>query len=104
MSETGQPIEERATIRRAPKVPVFLVLGALLGFVVTLALVSAFPTDPKIGFPATFGYFLLYGIPAGLVVGGVVAVILDRIASRRAKSVVVQRVTADEDEPVDEAS
>ncbi len=100
MSDTkGSAVEERATIRRAPKVPVFLVLGALLGFVVTLILVSAFPSDPTIGFPATFGYFLLYGIPAGVVVGGVVAIVLDRVASRRARTVTVERVTADDEEP-----
>lgn len=74
-------------IRRAPRIPIFLILGALVGFIVTLALTSAFPTDPVVGFPATFGYFLLYGVPAGLVLGGVVALILDRLSNRRAKTV-----------------
>ena len=96
MSDTeGTTVQARVSIRRAPKVPVFLVLGALLGFIVTLALTASFPTDPKIGFPATFGYFLLYGVPAGVVLGGVVAIILDRISSRRAKSVTVEHVTVD---------
>lgn len=91
-------------IRRAPRIPVFLLLGALLGFIVTLALTSAFPTDPIIGFPATFGYFLLYGIPAGIVLGGVVALILDRSSVRRAKTVSMEHTIVDplpyDDEPV----
>ncbi|MES2171923.1 MAG: potassium transporter Trk [Actinomycetota bacterium] len=82
-------------IRRAPRIPVFLLLGALLGFVVTLILTASFPTDPTLGFPATFGYFLLYGVPAGVVIGATVGIVLDRISSRRAKNVVVERTLID---------
>jgi hypothetical protein len=82
-------------IRRAPRIPVFLILGALLGFIVTLALTSSFPTDPTVGFPATFGYFLLYGIPAGVVLGALVAIVLDRVSVRRAKTVSVEHTIVD---------
>jgi hypothetical protein len=91
----GTSVEATVTIRRAPRVPVFLILGALLGFVVTLALTASFPTDPTVGFPATFGYFLLYGVPAGVVVGALVAVVLDRISARRARTVTVEHTTVD---------
>jgi F0F1-type ATP synthase assembly protein I len=91
----GTSTEAEVTVRRAPKVPVFLILGALLGFFVTLILTSLFPTDPTVGFPATFGYFLLYGVPAGVVLGALVALLLDRISVRRAKRVTVEHTTVD---------
>ena len=78
-------------IRRAPKLPVFLVLGALLGFLVTLILTSQFKPDPHVGFLASFGYFLLYGIPAGVVVGALVGLVFDRVSIARARTVTVER-------------
>ncbi len=91
----GSSVQTEMRIRRAPRMSVFLILGALLGFIVTLILTASFPTDPQLGFPATFGYFLLYGVPAGVVIGAVVGVILDRASSRRAKNVIVERTLVD---------
>ena len=76
-------------IRRAPRFSVFLVLGALVGILVALILTASFPIDPRVGFGAVFGYFAIYGFVGGLLVGAVVALILDRVLSRRAKSVAV---------------
>ena len=77
--------EERTTvmIRRAPKFSVFVVVGALCGFLATLVLTSLFPTDPEVGFVASLGYFSLYGVPIGAVIGAVIALLFDRSASRR---------------------
>ncbi|MCU1412795.1 MAG: hypothetical protein JWN80_135 [Microbacteriaceae bacterium] len=91
----GATTQTEVRIRRAPRMSVFLILGALLGFIVTLILVASFPTDPTLGFPATFGYFLLYGVPAGVVIGATVGIILDRVSSRRAKTAVVERTLID---------
>jgi hypothetical protein len=91
--------QDNATMRRAPKMPVFLVVGAGLGAIVTFILTALYPSDPQVGFGALFGYFLLYGIPAGLVLGAVVGLILDRRSRRRATAVVVERESVDEPEP-----
>jgi len=88
-------VQTEVRIRRAPRIPVFLVLGALLGFVVTLGLTASFPTDPTVGFPATFGYFLLYGVPCGVVLGGLVAIILDRVSNGRTKTVSMEHTVVD---------
>jgi hypothetical protein len=88
-------VQTEVRIRRAPKVPVFLALGALFGAIVTLILTSAFPVDPTIGFPATVGYFMLYGIPAGAVLGALLALLLDRMSARRARNVTVEHTTVD---------
>jgi uncharacterized BrkB/YihY/UPF0761 family membrane protein len=81
--------EQRVRIRRAPKFSVFLVLGALVGILVSLILTSSFPIDPAVGFAATFGYFAIYGFVGGLLLGSVVALIFDRVLSRRARTVPV---------------
>ena len=85
-------------MRRAPKMPMFLVVGAGLGAIVTFILTALYPSDPQVGFGALFGYFLLYGIPAGLVLGAVVGLILDRRSRSQATGVIVEHESVDEPE------
>ena len=84
---------QEVRVRRAPKVPAFLIVGGGLGAIATYILTSLYPADPLIGFGALFAYFALFGIPAGVVLGALIALILDVIASRRAKVTVMQRET-----------
>jgi Zn-dependent protease with chaperone function len=89
-------------VRRAPKYAVFLVLGAALGILVALILTFAFQgTDEKS--PNTgllyspmqvFGFVSLICIPVGLVLGGAVALILDRTVGRRTREVAADRESA----------
>ena len=88
--------EQQVTIRRAPKVPVFLILGGALGAIVTLVLTMLQPADPAVGYPALFGYFLLYGLPAGVALGGIVAVILDVISRRTTRTATAEVTHVDE--------
>lgn len=74
-------------LRRAPRLPVFLVAGALLGAIVTLMITSLSDADPKVGFAASYGYFCLYGVPAGIALGAVAGLLLDRRSVRRARTV-----------------
>ena len=85
-----QPETDQVKIRRAPKFGAFLAVGAVAGFIATLILTSLFTTDPSVGLPATVAYFSLYGVSAGVVLGAVVALILDRRSSKRAKSISVE--------------
>jgi len=96
--------EERATvtIRRAPKFSVFVVVGALIGFLVTLTLTTLEPADPAVGFAATLGYFSLIGVPIGGVFGAVIAIALDYRASRRAVPVIASKLAMHADEPAPE--
>ena len=83
--------ESEVSIRRAPRIGVFLVIGALLGALVTLILTSLFEPDPNVGFAASYAYFCLYGIPAGVALGAAIALVLDAISKRRARTVTVAR-------------
>ena len=78
-------------IRRAPKLGVFIALGALVGAIATLIVTSQFPADPAVGFAATAGYFLLFGVPAGVALGAAVGLIIDRVSIARARTVTVER-------------
>jgi hypothetical protein len=92
--------ESEVSIRRAPRVGVFLVLGAVLGAIVTLILTSLFKADPNVGFFASFAYFCLFGVPAGLLLGAVVAIVLDAVSLRRSRTVTVARdEVSDPDQP-----
>ena len=86
----SKPTTDQVTVRRAPKIPAFIFVGAVLGALVTLILTSLFPADPAVGFGALFAYFALYGITGGVVLGAVVGIILDRVSARRAKTVTVE--------------
>jgi hypothetical protein len=83
--------ESEVSIRRAPRIGVFLIVGAMLGALVTLILTSLFPVDPLVGFAATYAYFCLFGIPAGLTLGAAIALLLDLISRRRTRTVTVAR-------------
>jgi gas vesicle protein len=88
-------------VRRAPKFGAFLAVGGVVGALVTLVVTSQFPVDPSVGFIALFGYLCLFGVPAGVALGGLIALILDRRSSKRAREVVAERETV---EPADEPS
>lgn len=87
--------ESEVSIRRAPRIGVFLIFGALLGALVTLVLTSLFEPDPNVGFAASYAYFCLYGIPAGIALGALVGLALDAHSKRRTRTVTVahDRVT-----------
>ena len=82
---------DEVTVRRAPKVPVFLIMGAALGVVVSLIVTSLFPFDSGEGVAQTYGYISLWGLTIGGAVGCVVAIIAERVTSRGAKRVQVER-------------
>ena len=44
-----------------------------------------------VGFAATYGYFCLYGVPAGVVLGALLGLALDRRSLRRARLVTAER-------------
>lgn len=80
-------------IRRAPKISVFMILGGALGATVTLVLTMLQPADPNVGYGALFGYFLLYGLPAGVLLGALVGIGLDVISRRTAKRATAELTT-----------
>lgn len=109
MSSTAGHRIESARVRRAPRYGVFLVGGALLGVLVAVILTFAFgggPIEPgapagdksdytglTYSTPQVLGFLALIFAPIGLAVGGVVALILDRVVGRRTREVRIDRET-----------
>ncbi len=93
--EVPDDVPVQARIRHAPKLGVFMLVGAIIGLFVTLVVTALFPSDPRVGFIALFGYFSLYGVPIGLVLGAVVGLVFDRRSSRRSQLVTVEREHAE---------
>lgn len=90
---------ETVRVRRSPKYSVFLAAGAALGVLVAMILTFMFNgtggTSPNTGLvyssSQVFGFLLLICITVGVVIGGVVALLLDRALATRTRDVVVDR-------------
>ncbi len=91
MTSAPVPERDRVTVRRAPRIGAFLVVGGFLGFLATLIVTSLFEADPGVGFAASLAYFSLYGVSAGVLVGAVLAVLADRRSRRRARTIEMER-------------
>lgn len=96
---------ETVTVRRAPKVTVFLVLGGAIGLLVALILTFSFGhgltaeasqyTAETYTKSQVFGFLALIFVAAGVALGGIVAVVLDVTVGRRRRRVQVDRETID---------
>ena len=88
-----------ASVRRAPKYGVFLGLGAALGVLVAMILTFAFDgsaetstnTGVQYSQVQVFGFLALVCIGAGLLIGGIVALVFERTLGRRSRVVSVDR-------------
>lgn len=84
-------------VRRAPKVQVFLVGGAVLGMVAALIATSVGGENEDFTFGSLFGYFLvLFGI-AGVAIGAIVWLVLDRRSRKHTYTVTAEVVEDYED-------
>jgi Na+/proline symporter len=92
-----EPTPERVMMRRAPRARSFVLLGIIVGVVAVLAVSSLFPPDPALGAGLVSGYFLLWGVTIGLVVGIVTWLAVDRVSKRRAKEVIAERFGPESD-------
>ena len=82
------------TVRRSPRFFNFMLLGAIIGAIAALVLTVAFPENPEFGATQVFGFLLLAFVALGVTLGAIVAIIIDRVISRRGKTVVVDRMAA----------
>lgn len=92
------------TIRRSPKYGIFLALGVAVGIIAAIVLTMVFDgtsepsryTEVTYSLTQTFGFILLWCIPAGIALMMILAMILDRASSRHLREATVQVDLVDE--------
>ena len=84
-------------VRRVPRYGVFLVLGGALGIVTAAILTMTFdgiaePSEIGVTYSQgqVFGFLMLYCAAGGVMLGAIVALILDKTIGRRTHAVTVQ--------------
>ncbi|BCT77540.1 hypothetical protein SCMU_33820 [Sinomonas cyclohexanicum] len=97
------PTQRQITVRRAPKYVPFLVAGGLLGVIVAAVTSYSVPAPKDYTQGSVFGYFLVLFAAAGVLVGGVVALVLDRVLLRRTERATVEEIDEPEETPETEA-
>ncbi|MDQ4488942.1 hypothetical protein RBS60_01875 [Sinomonas sp. ASV486] len=97
------PTQRQITVRRAPKYVPFLVAGGVLGVLIAAITSFSVPAPKDYTQGSVFGYFMILFAAGGLLLGGVVALVLDRISLRRSQRATVEEVDgpAEIDEPAE---
>lgn len=86
---------ETVTIRRSPRYLRFFFLGVILGVIVDLILMVAYPVPEGYSALQIFGFVLLFTAPAGAVVGLVLALILESTVGRRTRTAEAEHTRVD---------
>jgi hypothetical protein len=89
--QPGIPERREITVRRAPKFVPFLVVGGLVGVLAAAIVALAGAGSAEYDRSTIFGFFAVLLAVPGVVLGGVVALILDRTSIRRMERAVVER-------------
>ncbi|MDT3329549.1 potassium transporter Trk [Microbacterium sp. KSW-18] len=103
MAEHSESHVESAELRRSPKFAAFFGVGAALGILVALILTFAFgdgqiseSTGATYSQSQVFGFLLLGCVPAGVALGGVIALVFDRVLAGRHRTVRIERERVEE--------
>ena len=86
------PDRRAVRVRRSPRIGVFLTLGVLVGGIVAVLITLLTPADGQYPTSQVLGFMVLICAPVGAALGGLVAVALDAIATRRARVLEAERV------------
>jgi len=99
MASQHSPETVEATVRRVPRYGVFMGIGVVVGIIVAgiLTLIGSYePSDAvNVVYPPgqVFGFLLLWTVPIGLALGGVVGLIFERVSRRHDRVVRVEHET-----------
>ncbi|HEY0373559.1 MAG TPA: potassium transporter Trk [Amnibacterium sp.] len=88
----SEPDRLAVRVRRSPKVGVFLTAGVLLGAAVGVLIALLTPEDGQYPTSQVLGFLVLLCAPIGAALGGLVAIVLDAVASRRTRLLEAERV------------
>ena len=84
--------ETTVTVHRSPRYFSFMIVGAVLGAILALVLTVVFPENDQFEQSQVFGFLLLAGVVAGVALGSIVALLLDRAIGRTTATAVADRL------------
>jgi len=90
--EQASVTEAEVRVHRSPRYFRFMLTGAILFAIVALVLTFAFPENPTYDRGTVFGFLLAICVVVGVALGSLVALLIDRATSRRARSVQADRI------------
>lgn len=94
MDENETVTQAAVTVRRSPRYARFMLVGVIVFVIVALILTYAFPESSEYGRAQVFGFLLLLGGAVGLGLGGIAALVADRLGGGRARTLVADRLDA----------
>jgi hypothetical protein len=90
--EQATVTEAAVRVQRSPRYFRFMITGAVVFAVIALILTYAFPDNPTYDRGAVFGFLLAICATIGVALGALVALLIDRAATRRARTVQADRI------------
>ncbi|MFE4467924.1 hypothetical protein ACFRFH_03825 [Leifsonia sp. NPDC056824] len=84
--------EAEVRVHRSPRYFRFMLTGAIVFAVIALILTFAFPANPTYDRGQVFGFLLAICATIGVAVGALVALLIDRSVTRRARTVQADRI------------
>lgn len=90
--ETETVTEQKVRVRRSPRYARFMIVGAVFFVLVAFVLTYSLPEGAGYDRNGVFAYMALVAIAVGVTLGAVLALLLDRRATRRAPTVAADRV------------
>lgn len=90
--EQASVTEAEVRVHRSPRYFRFMLTGAVLFAIVALVLTFSFPENPTYDRGTVFGFLLAICVVVGVALGSLVALLIDRATTRRARRVRADRI------------
>jgi hypothetical protein len=84
--------EEAVQVRRSPRFARFMIVGGFVFAIIALILTYSFPQGSGYDRNTVFGFMLVTCVAIGVALGAIVALIADRVARTRTRTVESERV------------
>jgi hypothetical protein len=91
-AENESVTAETVRVRRTPRYGRFMLIGALVFAIAAFIVTYSLPQGQGYDRNTVFGLVLVVAVAVGVALGGVVAIVLNAVANRRARTVTADRV------------
>jgi hypothetical protein len=97
---SGRETIASVSVRRAPRYYRFMLVGLILGIVITLILTFGFPEQDDFNRLQVFGFVGIFVVALCVGLGALIAILLDRSSRKRARTVSAERIEEHDTIPV----